>query len=84
MNQLKYIIVNSGWGDEVYIFSNTIEHFRMMQRVGASKDQVVSAGFLQTTTAGARCYGNSHSLGIGSRGDVDSKLINEQAGDNFD
>lgn len=84
MNQLKYIIVDNGCWEEVIIFTNTIEHIHMMQRMNASKDQVVSAGFLTFGPEGVQCFGRSHSLDISSRGALDVKIINRQAGDNFD
>lgn len=84
MEQLKYIIIDTKGWPEVIIFTNSIEHRQMMINMNASKEQVRSAGFLQLTTAGARCYGSSTSLGIGSDPAVDNALINRMGGDNVD
>lgn len=84
MEQLKYIVINSAGWPEVIIFTNSIEHRLMMTRMGCSKDQVLSAGFLQITTEGARCYGSSTSLGIASNPETDNALINRMGGDNVD
>lgn len=84
MEQLKYIIIDTKGWPEVVIFTNSIEHRQMMINMGATKDQVRSAGFLQLTTAGARCYGSSTSLGIASNPEVDNAMINRMGGDNVD
>jgi hypothetical protein len=82
MLQLKYIIHNIAGYPEPVIFGPGYQHDMMARLIGV-KDNVVSAGFLQITTKGVRCYGESLSLGVSSRPIEDSELINAQGGDNI-
>lgn len=65
------------------IFSATNNHADMADRLGIPRDKILSAGFFQTTSEGAMCYGRSESLEIESD-PMDSQWINKLAGDNVD
>ena len=75
--QMKYIIVDDGMTEVVYLFSNFVPHNHMATQVPG---EVVGAGFVAHTTEGMQCYGRSTSLDISSRGDVDSGYINRELG----
>jgi hypothetical protein len=79
MVKVKYVIVNGS----AIVFSGAIQHKDMV----AFNDNVEGAGFVyfQTdkdsfgdTIIVAKAYGESISLGIKSRGDVDSQIITRQ------
>lgn len=77
--QLKYIFVSDM---DPIIFRDDRNHADMAQALGIARKDIVSAGFLQITAHGARCYGSSTTLGIGHRLE-DSEIINRLAGDNI-
>ncbi len=78
--QMKYIFAS---GMDPIIFAEHRTHANMAMMLNISKNDIVSAGFLQITSAGARCYGSSATLGIASRKQEDSDIINRLAGDNL-
>jgi hypothetical protein len=49
------------------IFDNYIDHSTMAEMLGAKREDLVSAGFIKSSTEGVRCYGESISLGVRSR-----------------
>lgn len=78
--QLKYIFVSHM---DPIIFRDDRNHADVAASMHIDRKNIVSAGFLQITANGARCYGSSTTLGIGSRKE-DGDIINRLAGDNFD
>jgi hypothetical protein len=79
MSGVKYIIVNGS----AIVFSSAIQHSDMARGLGT----VAGAGFVTfgskqdeygETIITAYCYGESISLDIKSRGDVDSKIVTRQ------
>ena len=79
MSGVKYIIVNGS----AIVFSSAIQHSDMARGLGT----VAGAGFVTfgskqdeygETIITAHCYGESISLEIKSRGDVDSKIVTRQ------
>jgi len=81
MKQMKYIIIDNGMYDTPVIFDEATDHSCIANALaGVNAPNVVSAGFVRFTPDGLVCYGKSTSLGIGSAGDVDSKLINKMLG----
>lgn len=74
---MKYIVVDDGLTDCPYIFPQHLQHFYMLSLVGG---EIMSAGFVVFTPKGLECYGESISLGVKSRPDVDTKLIKSLIG----
>lgn len=76
MNQAKYIVYEDRVGMEVpIIFDNVIGHDVVACNFNVV-NKVVGAGFVRFDEGGATCGGESTSLGIGSRKEEDSELIN--------
>lgn len=76
--QMKYIVVD---GMDVFIFTEFWTHQNFAFNMNINIKDITSAGFFQITSAGARCYGESISLGKKSD-PKDSALVNKLAGDN--
>ena len=84
---MKYICMLSGDDTfEIFPFPRTVNHDVMAEILTRLKDQthgnwqritrtVISAGFV---TAGGKCYGESETLGLESRGDEDTALLAKQ------
>lgn len=81
--QFKYIIMNDGMLDIPVIFSELISHrdaYRGLKDAvnspAASREtpKVVGAGRI-TLYPKVECYGDSHTLGVVSRGQVDADVI---------
>jgi len=83
---MKYIVYRDGKAEHLVTFPNTINHDRMAEamealRFGGDHDwhrrqgEIVSAGFV----VDGRCHGHSETLGISSRGEVDTALLQAQA-----
>lgn len=77
---MKYIVVN---GLTVFIFTGDWTHQNFAFNMNINVKEITSAGFFQISSRGARCYGESISLGKRSS-PKDSALVNKLAGDNFD
>lgn len=77
MFKMKYIIVDSQYIDEPYIFPDHINHSDFARLFDPQK--VISAGFVLSSTNGITCYGRSESLNIGSRSE-DTDIINKMLG----
>ena len=76
--QMKYIVVD---GLDVFIFTEFWTHQNFAFNMNIDLKNITSAGFFQITSQGARCYGESISLGKKSD-PKDSALVNKLAGDN--
>jgi hypothetical protein len=81
---MKYIVLALGDVEEIFIFPKSVDHDRMVEaceiiRFGDERNwnrkyrngQVVSAGFITNS----KCHGRSETLGLNSRGDVDTALF---------
>ncbi|MFN3076029.1 MAG: hypothetical protein ABT940_03950 [Alphaproteobacteria bacterium] len=78
---MKYIIVNRGGRENVYIFDQSILHAHFAHSVAAERAHITAAGFVTTDSGGGcRCLGASTSLGIGSRGEEDARKIHAAMG----
>jgi hypothetical protein len=69
---LKYVIVNDGALELPIVFSDILIHAEVALRYR----NVVGAGFLTVGDNEVNCYGESLSLGVKSRGEVDTKIVN--------
>ncbi|MBF0563209.1 MAG: hypothetical protein HQL37_14625 [Alphaproteobacteria bacterium] len=78
---MKYIIVNHGGAERVYIFDESVQHIHFAKTISARHEHIVAAGFIRAAApSGCQCLGVSTSLGIGSRGDEDTRLVNAALG----
>lgn len=79
---MKYIVYQDGEKEYIVTFPRSIDHDRMAEalealRFGSERNwhrrqgEVLAAGFV----VGGRCQGHSVTLGISSRGDVDTTLL---------
>lgn len=70
---LKYVIKSDGDRKPiVYIFSKTIGHYCF------ESPNIIGAGFFKIEDGRVKCFGESTSLGIKSRGRLDEIVITEQ------
>ena len=69
---MKYVVIKNGF-ERPYLFSSLDQHRDVAAMIGG---EVISAGFVNHTESGLSCYGSSDSLGVASRPEQDSKLIN--------
>lgn len=73
---MKYIIANWPGQEAVYIFETTIMHAHFARSLGIPRERIVAAGFVRGETDDPlRCHGVSTSLGVASRGEVDTLLL---------
>jgi hypothetical protein len=82
---MKYIVVQLGEKESIFVFPRNIDHDRMFEaleaiRFGSERNWVreirkngeaISAGFID----GGRCHGHSETLGLASRGEPDTQLL---------
>lgn len=80
MSQMKYIVSTVSGYPEPYVFSETVAHQEMAQRVGADTTDIVGAGFCGLRENLFCCWGESVSLKVKSRGDIDSQVLNRRFG----
>jgi hypothetical protein len=71
---MKYIVV-SGPGGEVPVLFGQALHHRWVATHFGGPGNVISAGFVQLRGSEIECHGHSSSLGIESRPDADSRLV---------
>ena len=81
---MKYICMKHEAGmEEIFLFPRWVNHDCMEEVLEAVKDQTrgnwkrefrepISAGFVNSSL---ECHGNSETLGLDSRGDVDTELL---------
>jgi hypothetical protein len=69
---LKYIVIPHNDLEAMITFPDIIEHDIFSSACCIDKANIISAGFINKDL---ECYGYSHSLGITSRGLVDTKLL---------
>lgn len=77
--QMKYIVVDGNLSDTIYLFPGHVQHADFAQTVGATKDILLSAGFVSHSKDGLNCYGRSVSLDLASRSE-DTKLLMREFG----
>jgi hypothetical protein len=78
MKDVKYIAFENEFGnDDLVIFSNQVIHSEMARNRRIFRE-VTGAGFIRigadTHGVTVHCYGKSESLGVESRGEIDSNL----------
>lgn len=72
---MKYITYESfEFGNVFVIFDKATSHDDMASRLSCK--EILGAGFVGFSLDGARCYGESVSLEIKSRGQKDNEIIN--------
>lgn len=85
----KYIVMALGDNETIFVFPKVVDHDRMVEacayiRFGGDhgwsrkykEGQVISAGFISSK---GECYGHSETLGLKSRGAVDTELFQGQS-----
>lgn len=77
MKKMKYIVVDDGLSECIYIFPNHVQHYYMLASLGG---ELMSAGFVVLTYDGLECYGESVGLKIKSRPEIDTKLLKSLIG----
>jgi len=73
---MKYVVFDGHNGEQIIIFPKIIQHSVMASNVSASSFggmKAISGGFI----VNGECVGESESLRMKSRGDKDTRLINE-------
>lgn len=83
MNNCKYIVINSGGVERMFLFPNTLKHEDFAEMVtNGWVDPVVSAGFvnIDPEVKLAQCYGLSSSLGKDARPLEDGILLRSMLG----
>ena len=79
MTKAKYIVIMNHSTESVIIFPEWVYHKTM-----AGENKVISAGFVQFLVGSekavieVRCFGNSTSLNVESRGKEDEQIIQTQ------
>ena len=73
--KMKYVIYENDGAKHYVVFDFSVDHSEMARRMGIGA-KILSAGFVSFNDEGACCYGESVSLNMKSRGDIDSKIIN--------
>jgi len=77
MNHMKYVVIDNGMYEQIFIFCDAIPHDSMVAKIGQSTKNVVSAGFVTYGSDGnLSCYGHSTSLNLKSRLIEDTDLLN--------
>lgn len=77
---MKYIIYSKNSGRDVdiirpVIFDSLMQHSTMANVLELVRDEVLTAGFIELSGKGIRCYGKSISLKVESMGEEDAKLV---------
>lgn len=72
---MKYISYNNG-KPRIIVFE-AIQHSDMASYLNLTKDMMLGAGFVTLMKSELICYGESMTLGIVSRDEIDTKLLIE-------
>ena len=78
--QTKYVIFNNGIMDKAIVFGETLSHAEIADMITRKFPgvNIVSAGFVGTTKDNKKIgYGESISLLLKSRGEQDTRALNE-------
>lgn len=73
MWKAKYIIDEY---ERPIVFSELFNHIDVCVNMRFDRKTILGAGFVYVNESGYHCYGESISLGVESRGDVDSAVLN--------
>jgi hypothetical protein len=73
---MKYVTIDNGYNDAVYLIPNIVNHADFVRALGFDVMGVLGAGFV---TPDLKCYGRSISLGVNSRPE-DTELLRGQLG----
>lgn len=78
----KYICIDYPIkGEAIIIFPETLVHKDMAQNNAHAGCKIISAGFtMENDTGRLVCYGRSESLGIDSRPEIDTAIVNKMLG----
>lgn len=71
---LKYVVLDMGLGDAMFIFPDWLEHADVARRLmfgEIDKEKIVSAGFVRE----GQCRGESISLGVKSHPQEDTYML---------
>jgi hypothetical protein len=83
MDSSKYIVLEEIDGAEnVYVFSNVMDHREFLNRVKRPDEKIVSAGFVSVFTneddePECSCIGESVTIGVKARPERDGFLVNQ-------
>lgn len=80
---MKYVAIDGPMHEEIYVFMNSMPHDVFVDLLGVKRDAVLGAGFVDIISerfmdAGSIqmvCHGKSTSLGVVSRGEKDTRLL---------
>jgi hypothetical protein len=70
--EMKFVVHEGSLATEIYLFPNFVTHSDFVNRMGFDTADVVSAGFVSSDL---KCYGDSVSLKLKSRPEVDTALL---------
>lgn len=70
---MKYVVLQTPDGETPVIFPEDMYHDQIEEALG--HQEVIAAGLVDLKDGKVRCYGESFSLGIKSRGEDDQVLI---------
>lgn len=71
-NKAKYIVFEERHIEEMVIFSSLLQHVNIAHRLRC--EPVISAGFIEIIDNEPVCFGESISLDIKSRGEIDTNV----------
>lgn len=77
MLKAKYLVLRQGGFEVPFIFSELNDHKATAFALGG---EIVGAGFCYIRDDRYRCYGESFSCKVKSRGDVDDSILNRLLG----
>lgn len=72
---MKYITYETAMLDIYVLFSDHIKHSDMINNLNVKQGLILGAGFASVIDNKIQCHGHSISLGVNSRGKLDSDLI---------
>lgn len=75
MRDKKYVIVKVGFGIEAAILFNPIIQHSEAAFIFKNQQNVISAGFYDVQDGKVHVWGNSTSLKLATRGELDAKII---------
>ncbi len=74
---MKYIVADRFGMETPFLFPSHLQHNEVAKALGI---EVISAGIVTFTSKGLKCRGESITLGVYSRPEEDSELINRELG----
>jgi hypothetical protein len=79
MDYMNYIIFDFDGSEVVFIFTESFGHHNIADKLKLI-NKILGAGVINLTDKGVKCYGESTSLHVSSRHDIDAALINKALG----